>query len=317
MKKIVFLLLSCIFLTLKVSAQRQNTYLLKNNGDYVTKGDSADYVRIVQEPVGGSTLYQVKEYYISGGKKSYGLSSRIDPPIYEGRVISFYENGIKKQFASYVHGKMTDSVFNYYPNGKLYSAMFYTQVGDSSIIDVRSVNDSTGVALVVNGNGHAVFYDGDFTHVTAQGNIKNGKYDGEWTGELRMTDTLRYKEVYAAGKMLSGESIDGKGNVYRYTTSEVKPHFKGGMQAFLQQVARGVRYPPNLAARNIQGVAHIKFVILPNGEITDVHAINDIDPAFAAEGIRVIKASKGWQPGSFKGRVVSVSYVVPISFSLG
>jgi len=317
MKKIVFLLFSCILLTLEVSAQRQNTYLLKNNGDYVTKGDSADYVRIVQEPVEGSTLYQVKEYYISGGKKSYGLSSRIDPPLYEGQVISFYQNGIKKQFANYVHGKIADSVYNYFPNGKLYSAMFYTQVGDSTIIDVRSVNDSTGVPLVVNGNGHAVFYNENFSYATGKGAIKNGKYDGEWTGELRTSDTLLYKEVYANGKMLSGESTDGKGHVYHYTTSEVKPHFNGGMSAFLQQVARGVRYPPHLAARKIQGVAHIKFVILPNGEITDVHAINDIDPAFAAEGIRVIKASKGWAPGSLKGRVVRVSYIVPLTFSLG
>lgn len=317
MKKTIFLLFSCMLLTLGVRAQRQNTYLLKNNGDYVTKGDSADYVRIVQEPAEGSTLYQVKEYYISGGKKSYGLSARIDPPLYEGKVISFFQNGMKKQFASYVHGKITDSVFNYFPNGKLYSAMFYTQSGDSSIVDVRSVNDSTGVPMVVNGNGPAVFYDEDFKYVTGKGNIKNGKYDGEWTGELRTTDTLCYKEVYAAGKMLSGESTDGKGNVYHYTTSEVKPYFKGGMETFFRQVARGVRYPPHLAARGIQGVVHIRFVILPNGEVTDVHAINDVDPAFAAEGIRVIKASKSWEPGILKGRIVRVSYVVPISFSLG
>ena len=152
---------------------------------------------------------------------------------------------------------------------------------------------------------------------TGISSLKDGKYDGEWTGELRTADTLHYKEVYANGKMLSGESNDGKGHVYHYTTSEIKPHFKGGMPAFLQQVARGIRYPPHLAARKIQGVAHIKFVILPNGEISDVHAINDVDPAFAAEGIRVIKASKGWKAGSLKGRVVSVSYVVPLSFSLG
>jgi TonB family protein len=316
MKKIVFLLFSCILLTLEVSAQRQNTYLLKHNGDYVTKEDSADYVRIVQEPVEGSTLYQVKEYYISGGKKSYGLSSRIDPPLYEGQVISFYQNGIKKQFANYVHGKIADSMYNYFPNGKLYSARFYTQVGDSTIIDVRSVNDSTGVPLVVNGNGHAVFYDENFSYVTGKGNIENGKYNGAWTGELRTSDTLRYKEVYSNGKMLSGESTDGKGHVYHYTRSEVEPHFQGGKNTFLKQVASRIKYPRHLAARKIQGVAHIKFVILPSGEIADVHAINDVDPGLAAEAIRVIKGSKAWEPGRQKGRPVRVSYVVPLTFSL-
>jgi TonB family protein len=89
------------------------------------------------------------------------------------------------------------------------------------------------------------------------------------------------------------------------------------MQAFLQQVSRGVRYPPEAAAKNIQGVAQIKFVIRTNGEISDVHAINDIYPDLNSEAIRVIKASRGWQPGIQKGRIVETSHIVPISFSLG
>lgn len=44
------------------------------------------------------------------------------------------------------------------------------------------------------------------------GPVKNGKHDGEWTGEIRLVDTLHNKEVYADGRMLAGESSDGKGN---------------------------------------------------------------------------------------------------------
>jgi TonB family protein len=317
MKKTPFVLfISSLLLTLNVSAQRQNTYFLKNNGDYVTKMDSADFIRIVQEPEKGSTLYLTKEFYASGNKKSYGYSHSIDPPTYEGQYISFFEKGMKKQIIKYLHGKMTDSVFSYFPNGKLYTSLFYTPTGDSSMVDVESVKDSTGAVLVTKGNGYAVLYDEDFKYITGKGNIKNGKYDGEWTGELRTTDTLRYKEIYAEGKLLSGESTDTKGHTYHYTTSEVKPHFKGGMQAFYQQVARSIRYPSNLAAQRIQGIAHIKFVILTNGEISDVHVINDVYSGLAEEAMRVIKIAKGWQPGSQKGRTVNVSYVVPISFTL-
>lgn len=136
----------------------------------------------------------------------------------------FFENGMKKQFINYVHGKIADTVFSYFPNGKLYSSLFYTQSGYSSIVYVKTVQDSTGAALVTDGNGQAVFYDEDFKYITGKGNVKNGTYDGEWMGELRTTDTLRYKEVYAEGKMLSGESTDAKGHVYHYTISEVKPH---------------------------------------------------------------------------------------------
>jgi TonB family protein len=317
MKKINFLLFSiCILYALNVAAQRQNTYFLKNDGDYVKNADSADFIRIVQEPEKGSTLYLTKEFYRNGHKKSYGYSSRIDPPLYEGQFLSFFENGMKKQYINYVHGKIADTVFSYFPNGKLYTSMSYVPSGDSSIVNIKTVNDSSGAALVIEGNGHAILYDEDFKYITGKGKVKNGKYDGDWIGELRTKDTLSYKETYAEGKMLSGESNDGKGNVYHYTISEVKPHFKNGMQAFFSQIGRGVRYPPEAAARRIQGVAHIKFVILANGEISDVHAINDVYPDLAAEAIRVIKSSKGWQPGIQKGRIIKVSYIVPVSFTL-
>jgi TonB family protein len=317
MKKITFLIfISLILLCVQVSAQKQNVYLLKNNGDYVKNSDSADFIRTVEEPEKGSDLYPTKEFYISGKRKSYGYSSRIDPPLYEGSYLSFFENGIKKHYRVYVKGKITDTTYNYFSNGKVYSTLFYKQSGDSSIVYFKSVNDSTGAAMVTDGNGYAVLYDEEFKYITGKGNVKNGKYDGEWTGELRTKDTLYYKEVYAEGKMISGTSIDGKGNVYHYTTSEEGAHFKGGINAFYEKIKRGVRYPRYQATQRIQGVAHVKFVILTNGEITDVHVINDVDPGLAHEAVRFVKTAKGWHPGSVKGRLVKVSYIVPISFTI-
>jgi TonB family protein len=317
MKKIVFLIFSSlILLCLQVSAQKQNIYFLKNNGDYVKNADSADFIRTVQEPEKGSKLYPIKELYMNGTRKSFGYSSQIDPPIYEGSFLSFFENGRNKHYRTYVKGKITDSTYNYFPNGKLHSTLFYKQSGDSSIVYVRSVNDSTGTAMVTDGTGYAILYDDDFKYITGKGNVKNGKYDGEWTGELRTTDTLYYKEVYADGRMLSGTSTDAKGNEYHYTTPDIGPHFEGGIKAFYEQIKTGIRYPRQEAAQGIQGVAQVKFVVLTNGDISDVHAINDVDPGLAAEAVRFVKTSKGWHPGSQKGRLVEAFYIIPISFTI-
>ncbi|WP_432708010.1 energy transducer TonB [Pedobacter sp.] len=317
MKKIIFLVFSSLVLLFtSVSAQKQDLYFLKNNGDYVKNADSADYIRTVQEPEKRSKLYPVLEVYMNGTRKSYGYSSVRDKPLYEGRFISFFENGRKKQISSYLKGKLIDTAYNHFPNGKLYTTLYYEQSGDSSIVYVKSVNDSTGAAMVTDGNGYAVLYDDDFTYVTGKGNVKNGKYDGEWTGELRTTDTLRYKEVYAEGKMLSGTSTDAKGNVYHYTISEEKPMFKDGMKAYYKQLTQSVRYPRDLAAQRIQGVAQIKFVVLKNGELSDVHLINDVHPCLAKEAIRAINSIKGWKPGSVKGRLANVMFTIPVSFNV-
>jgi len=315
MKKIVYLLFSsCMLLGLHVSAQRQDTYFLKNNGEYLVDADSADFIRLVREPEKRSKLYLTKEFYISGKRKSTGYSSRIQPPIYEGQFISFYENGRKKQILNYVKGKITDTAYRHFPNGRLHTSMFHKAIGDSSVVYIKSVRDSTGASLVTNGNGYAVLYDDDFNYIMEKGMVKNGKRDGEWTGELGKTDTLRYKEMYADGKLLSGESTDAQGNVYHYTIAEVKPNFKGGLPLFYRQALREFR-GAELAKQGVQGIAHLRFTILTNGEISDLRVTNYPDPLLAAEAIRTIKAIKGWQPGSYRGRQVNLSQTARLSIN--
>lgn len=307
-------MLCCIYMN--VAAQRQNTYFITKNGKYVTNADSADIIRIVKENENGSSLYSTNEFYHSGNKKSIGFSSTIDPPTYEGQFISYFENGKRKQLMNYKNGKIIDTVYSYYPNGQLYSVIGYSHLKDSTINYIKTLKDSTGNVLVSDGNGSAIMYDPDFGYINGKGNIKNGEYDGAWSGELRTGDTLTYKETYVNGKMISGESTDRKGNVYHYTQSEVKPTFKGGMAAFFKYIGRTVRYPENMVRNRTQGVARIKFVVFKNGEIGNLQVINQVQPEFANEAMRVIKTAKGWEPGTMKGRKVNVYYVIPINFTL-
>lgn len=316
MKKFALLLFIACLLFLNAIAQKQNIYFLKNNGKYTGTLDSADYIRIVREPEKGSSLYLTKEFYPNQTSKSVGYSRRIDPPEYEGQFRSFYINGNEKQVLNYAAGKIIDTAYTYYPNGKLYSSVAYSQKGDS-VVYIKIVRDSAGKNLVINGNGRAVYYDSDFRYVREEGNVKDGRPDGNWSGVLIDKDTLTYKEAYAEGKMLSGESTDGKGNVYHYTISEVAPGYAGGLNTFYKGIAQKLRYPANLVNQRVQGVVQVSFVVLDNGEIGDVQVMNKVHPEMAAEAIRVIRTSKRWEPGIQKGRKVNVSYTSPIYFTLG
>lgn len=311
-------LLFISFILLKLPAALcQDTYYIKNSGEYVKKKEQADFIRVVQKRVKNQLLYQISDFYLNGNKKSVGWSYMKVPPVYEGHYVSFFESGATKQLIKYAGGKIVDTVQSYFPNGKLYKSLLYTQVGDSTDIYVITVNDSTGKCLVSNGNGQAIFYDEDFKYISERGLISNGKYEGEWNGVLKTSDSLRFKEVYVGGKMLKGESVDEQGHIFYYTKPEVAPSYEGGINNFYRHVVRGIRYPPLAASRRIQGQAQIKFLVLASGKVSNVHVVNDIHPALAEEAMRILKSSKNWIPGSKKGRIIETTYIIPITFSVG
>jgi TonB family protein len=315
MKKYALLFAACFCLFLNASAQQKITSYLKNNGFFVNSIDSADYIRIVRPINLGSKLYVVEEFYRSGKIRSIGYTKWPRVVAYDGSFTSFFENGNPKQTMIYSENEVVDSVSSYYPNGNLYTIQVYKKLKDSTVIYMNTLKDSTGSILVNNGNGTAVLYDENFTYVTGTGDFRNGKQDGEWTGALRNVDTLFYKERYANGGMLSGESTDGKGNIYHYTVSNMDPKFKGNKD-FYRFIGMQVRYPPELARKKIQGTVHIVYTILTNGEISNVHATEGDHPELAAEGVRILKTAKKWSPAIVKGRKVEMTFSMPIAFTL-
>jgi len=314
-----FSLLLFVFLSpfLKVSAQRQNTYFIKNDGQYVTQRDSADYIRFVQEPEKGTHLYGLKEYYFDGTAKTLGRTSKIDPPLYEGMCRTFFPNGKKKMIANYSKGKITDTAYTYYPNGQLYKVVSYTNYPDPAppAIFIKTVMDSTGKEMVVNGNGQDLIYDDHFKNIVERGPIKNGVPDGTWTGDQTETSDP-YTEIYANGELVSGSSTDNQLVLYKYTKSFIQPQFKGGIDKFYKYLHSHVEYPPRCNREGIQGVAIVKFTVMKDGTLDDIRVINYVDPDMAKEAIRVIKACPPWEPGIVRGKIAKVSYNVPVSFTI-
>ncbi|MBB6500712.1 energy transducer TonB [Pedobacter cryoconitis] len=305
----------CFFI--KVSAQRQNTYFIKNNGQYVTQRDSADYIRIVQEPEQGSELYPVREYYMDGTKKTIGMSSKIDPPSYEGYRRVYYPNGNKKEIANFSKGLMTDTAYRYYPSGNLYTISVYksSPFPGPPDVHINEVRDSTGKELAVEGNGDYIIYDQDFGKIIERGAIKNGVPDGVWTGDKTKTSS-QYTETYTNGKLISGESTDDQDVTYKYTSNMTMPKFKGGMDRFYSYLRGHVNYPENCRRAGITGVAIVKFTVEKDGTLTDVKVVNYVNDDLAKEAVRVMKRSPLWEPGLYRGKPARVAFNVPISFNI-
>ncbi|MBQ21433.1 MAG: hypothetical protein CMD31_11810 [Flavobacteriales bacterium] len=66
----------------------------------------------------------------------------------------------------------------------------------------------------------------------------------------------------------------------------------------------------------MQGRVLLKFTVQKDGSVGNIEIIESVDPLLDAESIRVIKLMEKWIPGLLNGEKVSVSFNLPIKFSL-
>ncbi len=311
------------FLVLNSFAQKQNVYFLKDNGQYVDVKDSADYIRIVREPDSGTVLYHVSEYYLNGNPKFVGKSSAVDPVRLEGQSISFYPNKNKKRVCVYEKGQPIGEIYDYYPNGKIYLVSSYTKLSDKNNRVILTINqviknayDSTGVETVKDGTGHYKVFDTDFKLVEEEGDIKDGKRNGNWKGTLNK-GTVTYTEDFADGNFTKGIRTNEDGSTINYTAKEALPSFKGGEKGYGNYLSFNIRYPPVPRDTGIQGRVIVGFVVEKDGSLTNLRVLRSVHPDLDAEAVRVIRNSPKWNPGLQHGVPVKVAYTMPINFSLG
>ena len=96
----------------------------------------------------------------------------------------------------------------------------------------------------------------------------------------------------------------------------VQAHYPEGLQAFYNFIAQNITYPESAAKEHIQGKVFVAFLVLPDGNLTDIKVVKGISPEIDTEAVHVIKASPKWIPGTFNGRAVRQQFTVPINFAL-
>jgi TonB family protein len=318
LKLLGLLLCSLVYNHQSFGQRRENVYYFKNPGTKVDKVEDADFVRVVSEPDSGSTLFNVAEYYKNEKPKLVGKSSQVDPLVYEGMVISYYPSGKKQEIVNYQKGKRNGECYRYFPTGKVYLHTIYQQ-DDRPGMDMFIMDciDTAGNAVVKDGIGQYVGYDGDFKRVMEQGEIKAGQKIGKWTGVTGFDqNAFTYTEDYQEGKLIAGNSVDVNNDTYTYTQRYVQPVFKGGLAAFGRYLGDGIRYPPFARTQRLEGKVVIAFVVKPDGSLDEFKVLQNPNEQMTAEAIRILKISPKWVPGVMYGKIVSVSYTVPVAFKL-
>lgn len=322
--RILPLLLFCLLcFTRSIGQVHQNIYYLKNSGELSNPPADADFVRIISEPDSGSILYNVKEFYRNDKPKLSGKTTSPDRLILEGLCTRFYPSGIRQEVANYVNGVINGDVFEYYPNGKLYSYINYTPKSTQNTYLperdslIQTCNDSTGKTLVADGNGYYISYTNSFKDVFEEGPVRLGLKDKSWKGATgEENDKLTFTETYDNGKLIDGESIDKNGRIYKYSNRGIPPEYIGGINSFYTLLGNNIKYPKDSKNKGIQGRVIAQFKIDTDGSLIDINIIKTPSPDIGAETLRVLQLSPKWTPGILFGRVSKTQFTIPLNFGL-
>lgn len=102
-----------------------------------------------------------------------------------------------------------------------------------------------------------------------------------------------------------------------FVVVEDMPGFDGGdSNKFREYIQRNLRYPEIAAENGIQGRVFVRFVIEPDGSLSNVTVVRGVDPSLDKEAVRVVQSSPKWKPGRQRGKPVRVSFTFPIIFVL-
>jgi protein TonB len=101
-----------------------------------------------------------------------------------------------------------------------------------------------------------------------------------------------------------------------FTIVESMPEFPGGQKEMFKYLGKNIKFPAAAKANGIQGKVYVNFTIGKNGEIRDIKILRGVHDLLDKEAVRVVKAMPKWKAGKQRGKTVSVSYNLPINFTL-
>jgi len=101
-----------------------------------------------------------------------------------------------------------------------------------------------------------------------------------------------------------------------FVVVEEMPVFPGGDSLLLDYISRNTKYPEAAKANKIEGRVIIRFCVTKVGGVDRISVLKGVDPELDAEAMRVVGTLPEFKPGKQGGKVVSVWYMVPITFAL-
>lgn len=99
------------------------------------------------------------------------------------------------------------------------------------------------------------------------------------------------------------------------TTVEQMPEFPGGNSALYKYLSKKIKYPKKAKKEKTEGKVVVRFVVEPDGSLSNPVVLSKVGDGCEEEILRVIRKMPRWNPGRQNDAFVAVYYTLPVSFS--
>lgn len=317
MMKTGILLLLILFTATSLPAQNDTAIIFLDRNDKPTSEERASkyaiqvkekdhwkkvvYDNMDDKPIFGAYYSDAACTVFDGPFSAFNKENKV---IQKGRYHNNKKNGVWLRYAD--DGKVTDSAF--YKNGFI-NGLALTWYTDGTVQDSLLFEDDG------KGTCRSYWPDG---HPKGSGKFVNGKKDGLWTYHHK--NGVRCQEVnYKADSALHYTCYDEKGNIQTEDCSyEKEASFKGGDKAWAKYLSGRLstaRLPKAYYDGKLYGTIYIQFVVNTDGKVTDVKALNSIDPGLDEIAKNIIRQSPRWDAAVQYNRKVNAYRKQPVIFT--
>ncbi len=296
----------------------------------VSSLDSADFIRLLIRINPSDKLVTVQDYTkngqlisISKTDTSYLLNYKNHRIHLIGDAINYYPDG-KRESITYYENEEIRSIYFYFPSGKLYFHKKYTPtvygyygyLGDELYIDCYDIK---GNPTCKDGNGRWLIYDDKFSKVEVEGEIKKAHMNGDWTGSIFVTDTIKYILKLKDNRNLGGIGFDKYGKSYPFDKEYEKPDYKRGVFDFMDQLRRN--FVPAISKKDRKmflDTAHFLLIIERDGKTESIQTVGNIDPQVKDALLASFqKCLKLWSPTKVYGVPQKTTLLLPLNYEHG
>jgi TonB family protein len=103
-----------------------------------------------------------------------------------------------------------------------------------------------------------------------------------------------------------------------FTYVDTYPEFAGGIDSLKAFIKENLKYPQYEKENKIEGTVFVSFIVDSTGGIQKAKILKSVSNSknFDSETLRVINSMPKWTPGKQNGKIVNVSFNMPIRFHI-